>query len=175
MSKQTKNIITREEVVKELQTSRKANFYFCLLMLGMSLLFFLPFIVGIIYAFCSWADSMWAKVLFSAFFGGLMLVWICINLLWLWRNRKRKKMLQRGNFDIVTREVLYKSETILAGRRRLGMSDTSKFLHFSGFAKRQVNQDVFQRTSQGDAFYIVHYKTKGTIELLYPAKMYEFK
>ena len=77
-------------------------------------------------------------------------------------------MLARGDFDIVTRDVSYKSEEMV--QRRL-----ENYLHFCEFNKISVGHTTFQLASAGDTFYIVHYKAKKDIKLLYSAKMYEYQ
>ena len=81
---------------------------------------------------------------------------------------KEKKALDRGDFVIVTRKVTKKST-------KTEYNKSLFFLHFDGFKEKEVWQNVFMLTSEGDEFYIVHYKKQDAIKLMYPAKTHEYK
>ena len=51
------------------------------------------------------------------------------------------------------------------------------FVDISSLSKKEkeVWQNVFMLTSEGDEFYIVHYKKQDAIKLMYPAKTHEYK
>ena len=51
----------------------------------------------------------------------------------------------------------------------------SKQASFSDFKDFAVGHTIYQLSSSGDEFYIVHYPPKNSIKLLYPLKMYEYK
>jgi hypothetical protein len=80
---------------------------------------------------------------------------------------KEKKALDRGDFVIVTRKVTKKST-------KTEYNKSLFFLHFDGFKEKEVWQNVFMLTSEGDEFYIVHYKGSNQIKFFYPLKMYEY-
>ena len=79
-----------------------------------------------------------------------------------------RKLLLRGDFEIVTRNVQYKSEKAVH-------SHTECFLHFSDFREASCIQTTFQLTSQGDEFYLVHYTGQDSVKLMFPAKTYEYR
>ena len=172
MEKQTKNIITRAWIASELYANYRSYIRFHLVLCGLILLFCFPLVISLILLVCQRPYSALTKILFSAFWGVSLSLLTLFVLLSLRDRYKTKKMLQRDEFDVVTREVLYKSTEY----RRSGGGHTEKMLlHFSGFRKASVDKTCFELTSQGDAFYIVHYKGKDIVELLYPHKMYEYK
>ena len=108
------------------------------------------------------------KTALSIFIGGITSSPIWLFFLLTREALCERKMLARGDFDIVTRDVSYKSEEMV--HRHL-----EKYLHFCEFNKISVGHTTFQLASAGDTFYIVHYKAKKDIKLLYSAKMYEYQ
>ena len=168
LDKQTKNILSREWVEKELRFYNIADIRFSLILCGVLSLFLLPLTVGIVYAIRALIENILLKIVFSVLFAAITSAPIWINLFALHTALEERKLLRCGEFDIVTREVLYKSEKVV--RRH-----TEEVLHFNDFKEISVEHTTFQLASQGDVFYIVHYKTKNFIKLLYPAKMYEYK
>lgn len=168
MNKQTKNIISREWVAKELLFYNTADIRYALVLCGVFSLFFLPLTVLLIYSICSSYENVALEIFFSVILGTISSAPIWINILSLRKSFAERKMLKRGEFDVVTREVTDKSEKLI--HRHL-----EEFLCFNDFKETTVDHTVFQLASVGDEFYIVHYKTKNTIKLLYPAKIYEYK
>ena len=168
MEKQTKNTITREFIEKELRFHNTADIRSALMLCGALSLFFIPFTVGIIYGFFTLLKALWLKVLLSVFVGALTSAPVWLNLLSLRTSLKERKLLQNGAFDITICEVQYKDEKPV-------QRHTEKFLHFVGFKEKSVGNVNYDLTSQGDEFYIIHYKGLTDIELLYSLKMYEFK
>lgn len=129
---------------------------------------FLLFAVLSVYCVRLSVENTLLKIVCSVIAGGITSAPIWIILIVLRNAFAERKMLQRGEFDIVTREVLYKSERIV--HRHI-----KEFLHFKDFQGVPVSHTVYQLASVGDTFYIIHYKTKKHIKLLYSAKMYEYK
>ena len=168
MEKQTKNIINREWVEKELRFYNAADIKSPLVLCGALSLFFLPLTVGIVYGILSIFENVLLKVVLSFITATVTSAPIWINLLSLRGPLSERKLLSRGEFEIVTREVLYKSEKVVNRH-------TEKILTFNDFDEISVANTTFQGASEGDVFYIVHYKTKKCIKLLYSAKMYEYK
>ncbi len=168
MEKQTKNIITREWVEKELRFYNTADIRSTLVLCGVLSLLFLPLTIGIVYAICALIENILLKIVLSVIIGAITSAPIWINLLRLRGSLTERKLLENGDFDIVIRNVQYKSEKIV--HRHI-----EEYLHFDDFEEFSVEHTTFQLASQGDAFYIIHYKTKRLIKLLYSAKMYEYK
>ena len=168
MDNQTKNIITRESVKKELYFLNAADVRSTLVVCGCLSLFCAPLTAGIVYGFFTLIDNLWLKIILSVLVGGLTSAPIWLNLLLLRTRLKERKLLQNGNFDIVIREVKYKDEK---GAHRYRV----KILHFVGFKEKPVINVNYDPVTQGDEFYIVHYNGLKEIKLLYSLKMYELK
>ena len=168
MEKQTRNVITREIIEKELRFYNTADIRSNLVMIGVMALVCVPLIAMMVYISCEIFSSVWLEVVFSVLLGGLMGTPIWWNLFLLCRSLFDRRLLMRGDFEIVTRDLLYKQETTAHRHVR------NKF-HFSDFNDTEVGNLIFQLACAGDEFYIVHYKTKKEIQLLYSTKMYELK
>ena len=168
MEKQTKNLITREWVEKELRFGNTADIRSALVLCGAFSFFFLPLTVGVVYGICVSLEPVLLKIIFSVLVGAVTSAPIWLMLFGLWKALAERNLLQRGDFEVVTREVSYKSEK--AVHRHM-----EEYLHFSGFQERSVGHTDYQLASQGDEFYIVHYCGKGEIKLFYPTKTYELK
>ncbi len=168
MENRTKNIITRDFIEKELRFYNTADIKSTLVWFGALSLVFLPLTIGVVYGLFALLEITWLKVLLSVLIGGLTSAPVWLELLSLRTSLEERKLLRNGAFDIVVCEVQYKDE-------RLVNRHTEKILHFTGFKKVSVGNVHFDLTSQGDKFYIVHYKDHATIKQLYSLKMYEFK
>lgn len=168
MPKQTKNIITRETLEKELRHGCKAGARFSLTVSGALSVVFVPLTIGLVSLIWMTVGNTVMKILLSVLLGGLMTSPIWALLLNTVLCFKEMKLLDRGDFDVVTLELLRKSEIIV--HRHL-----EEVLHFNGFKKKSVDHTVYQLASPGDEFYIVHFKGSREIRLLYPLKMYEYK
>lgn len=168
MEKQTKNIITREWVEKELRFYNTADIRSTLVLCGALSLLFVLLTVGLVWGFFALFKNIWLKILLSVLMGGLTSAPVWINLLSLIVSLKERKLLNCGEFDIVTRDVSYKSEKMV-------YRHIQEYLHFSDFKEFSVGHTTFQLASAGDTFYIVHYNAKKDIKLLYSAKMYELQ
>ncbi len=79
-----------------------------------------------------------------------------------------RKLLKNGDFAIAVCGLECKDEKPV-------YRHTEKFLHFDGYKEISVASTVYDLSSSGDEFYIVHYKARTTVKLLYPFKMYEFR
>lgn len=168
MEKQTKNIITRDFIEKELRSHNKADIRSTLVLCGAMSLIFLPLTVGIVCGILSLLQAAWLEILLSVLITVFTSAPVWIYLLSLRIRLKERKFLQNGDFDIVTCKVQYK-EINTVNRR------TVKYLHFVGFKKIAVTNVNYDLTSHGDEFYIVYYKGLTDIKLFYSLKMYELK
>ena len=169
MEKQTKNIITREWIEKELRFYNTADIKSMLVICVVTAPIFLPItVVVVVYGTLSFFEGLFVKIVFSVFFGGLISSAFWIPFSWLLVCLIKRRMILRGEFDVVVREVLYKSE-------RLVHRHLEELLHFQGFKEISVGHTAFQLASSGDLYYIVHYKNKNSIALCYSVKMYELQ
>ena len=168
MEKQTKNIITRDWVEKELRFYNTADIKHSIFLFIIYTLVFLPITIAMLHGGGSSIKNTFLRIVLAIFLGGVMSSPIWISCFWILNALLERKMLMRGEFDIVTRELLCKSEKRVCRQLK-------EFLHFQDFRKKHVGHTTFQLASNGDIFYIVHYKTKKSIKLMYPAKMHEYK
>ena len=167
MEKQTKNIITRDFVEKELRFYNTADIRYALVVCGALSLLFVPLIIVCVCGFFSLFETLWLKIILSVLFGGFISAPVWGTLLSLIGSLKERKLLKNGHFNIVVCEVQYKDEKPV-------QRHTEKFLHFYGFKEISVENVNYDLVSQRDEFYIVHYKGDTNIKLLYSLKMYEY-
>ena len=168
MEKQTKNILTREGIEKELRFDNTASIRALLVLCAVFSPFLLLLTFWVVGPGAPQMKSLVLKIVWCVFMGAFTSSPIWILLLGLRRFLVERKWLGRGEFDVVTREMSYKSEKQV--HRHI-----EERLHFPDFDAISVGHTLYQLASQEDVFYIVHYKTKKEIKLLYPAKMYEYK
>ena len=168
MEKQTVNVITREFIKKELRFYNTADIRSTLVLCGAISLLLVPLTIGVVCEILELFKPEWLKILLSVLVGGLVGAPIWLILLSLRTRLRERKLLQNGDFDIVVCEVQYKDE-------KLVHRHTEKILHFVGFNEISVGNTTYDLASQGDEFYIVHYKGFKDIKLFYSLKMYVFK
>jgi hypothetical protein len=168
MEEQTKNIITREWVEKELRFYNAADIRSRLVVGGSFLLALAPLTVGIIFGILSFSVALPLKIAFCIFLGILMNYPAWIVLFSLCVSIAERKLLLNGEFDITVRELLHKKETLY--RRHL-----KTCLRFEDFKDVAVADTQFQLASKGELFYLIHYRTRKSVKLLYSCKMYEYK
>lgn len=168
MEKQTKNVITRDFVAKELKFFNTADIRSILVLCGGLSLVFLPLTFGLVYGILCLFEALLLKIILSFVVGVIISAPVWINLLTLPKILAERALLLKGDFEITVKTVLYKNEKIV--RRH-----TEGFLHFEGFKECSVGNTTFQLTSEDDEFYIVHYRSRDSIKLLYFTKIYEYK
>ena len=168
MEKYTKNVITREFIEKELRFYNTADIRSALVMC-VTILPLMGILTAVIVYFALKLDVvMWFKIAFSVFWGVISSSPVWILLLSVIISLNERRLLNHGDFDIVVCEVQYKYEKRV--HRHM-----EKFFHFNKFKEISVANVVFDLASQGDEFYVVHYKKHKTVKQLYPLKLYEFK
>lgn len=168
MEKQTKNVITREFIEKELRFYNTAHIRSTLVLCaGLSLLF-VPLTVLAVCVVCGAFTAVLLEIIISVLLGAVLSAPVWINLLCLIPKLKERKLLQNGDFVIAVCEMSYKEKKTV--RRH-----TENVLHFVGFEGASVASTTFDLASQGDEFYVVHYKGLTGIELLYSLNLYELQ
>ena len=168
MKKQTKNVITRDSVEKELRFNNKAGFRYTLTMCAAWSLFCVPLTVGVVCNICGSIEAIWLKVILSVFVGALTSAPIWALLLSLKNTLREKKLLKAGDFCISVREVQYKEEKLVNRR-------VVRVLHFADFGDISTGGTIFELASAGDEFYIIHYKNSKSVQMFYPLRAYELK
>ncbi len=166
--KQTKNPLTRQEIERELYALNKADIRAAAVMLGVTILVLAPIAVIITLVTVGETGHFAIKAAIIIITDGLCLAPVVVMSIGVIHAFTDRKLLQNGGFDIVTRELQSKEEKIV-GRH------VERFFHFQGFHPTTVGTTTYQLADQGDEYYIVHYKRKHFIKLLYSAKMYDLK
>ena len=167
MEKQTKNVITREWVEKELRFYNTADIRSTLVWGGAVSLVTLPLAVFLIRAILTHLSGVFS-IAYALLIGVMFISPTWVFLFGICKHLAKRKMLQKGEFEIVERAVLYKKE-------KLVHRHTEECLCFLGFKERSVNHTTYQLASKDDVFYVVYYKPRKDIEMLYSAKMYEYR
>ena len=168
MKRQTKNIITREWVEKELRFYNTADIRSSLVLCGALSPLFLALTFMLVYGAFAVFDAIWLKIVVAVLTGVIISSPVWIHLIYLYHRLAERKKLLRGEFDITIRPVSQKREKIIY--RHL-----EEFLYFEDFEEISVQHTTFQLASPGDDFYIVHYKGGKLIKLFYPLKTHEYK
>ena len=168
MPKPTKNILTLSYVENELRFYNTADIRSTLVLGTVLTLFFLPLTVLTILLIQTVIDTPLLSIPLCLFFGLLLSspCWLHVRILA--KHLQEKKQLQRGEFEVEIRKVGYKSEKIVARH-------TEQFLSFEGFRDISVNSTTYALADYGDVFYLVHYRGKNEIKLLFSEKAYEWK
>ena len=167
MEKQTKNLITRKSVEKELRLQNTAALRSALVLTVALSLVIVPLAIGLAYGASTLFRNAVLKVLAAVFVGGLTSAPVWLGLLSVGASLWERGRLRNGQFDVTVCEVQYKHERVV--RRH-----TEKVLRLYGFKETAVGNVNYDLVSQGDAFYVVHYKGDTTVRLLYSLKMYEY-
>ncbi len=165
MKKQTKNIITRQYIQNELRKQIKDGTYAVLAMWGIVILFilFISFIMLLD------TPSLRESLLMVFVFVPLIILCLIPSLTFL---IERKKILA-GKFEIAKIPLSYKEERAVShGYRRIHLEEVLVFRDFKPFP---VGHTAYELAANGDEYYIVYYKDKKHIRLVYPTKAYEYK
>ncbi len=172
MEKQTKNIITYEEIVKKLCSDNTASlrhtafvFFVVLLVFGaMSAIF----IAAIFEAPNGWFG------LIPAFIAAAITVPIWVMLAGFVKDLQEYRHLKSEDVEIVTRPLLYETEETCYTRKTRIEYTQHKF-HFEGFDAFLASPEQSKAFGRDDEFYIVYYKGSKKIRLMYSLKFYEYK
>ena len=172
MEKHTYNIITRDELRKELLFYNKADICSSLVLLGVVSVFCIPLTLFLVFGVSMPFESVLFNTVFSVIIGLISSSPIWLMLYVLVSALIERKRLTCDEFDVVTRELSYKSDQLVRRGRHMHVEE---LLHFSDFKPTSVDHTAFQLASAGDVYYIVHYKGKDEIKLLYSTKMYKLQ
>jgi hypothetical protein len=170
MEKQTKNIITREWIEKELWFYNTADLKVGIGIFAIVFLVCIPFAAFFIGLIITVSYNLFFRILVSVLIGVLFIIPVAATAGGIFITVSERKKLKAGEFDIVVREMSYKIER--ATRR-----ETILLLKFPDFREKRVDKTTYFHADIGDEFYIVHYRTnkaKKTAKLVYSFKMYEY-
>ena len=166
---ETKNIITRETIEKELKFLNKAEIRLFLILAVVITVICVPLSTLPIRIFYS--DVRKTILLGICCFLGFLvfLLPIFLILIDLLKAINEAHLLKKVDWFVDIDEVRYKTEE--AEHKR-----TIKVLYFYRYERVVSNRVEFQLTSQDDAFYLVIYKKKKpSVVLHYSQKMYEYQ
>ena len=165
MARETKSLITREEVKKEMILVRKALMASSILYFAIILLICGPFVgVAIAHMF---SRFWWLYLLEVALFS----VPPTVFLVKIIGYAKEKRLVENGEFSIVKDTVSRLSRGEIIARNQ-----TADVLYFKEYGRYIPSQTVFDLTTVGEEFYLVilHNK-KQEITEAYHTLMYECK
>ena len=168
--KTTKEIITRESIGEELRALNRKSVRIELMLLIPALLIFSPIVLFLVTEIMSSVENLLLRVLFGTAFGALAVFPVSVLIYMLCTTYANARLLARGEFDVATYEVSYKSEEYINRRYVV------ERMYFVGLKKPlEVGHTTYQLTSAGDVFYLVTYRSKKpSVKLMYAAKRYEY-
>ena len=171
MEKQTKNIITKKMIESKLDFLTKADIR------ASVLLYFLGFVIcfiafGIIFggAYAMWGHAEGIVLGAIGVVGLILLIGYFIKDVYGVISSRRS--VKRGEIEVSIEALSYKAEEAEGNSRSLRLV---RYFYFPSFSKAAVGNTEFQLASNGDEFYIVHYKGEDRAVLLYSLKRYEYK
>jgi hypothetical protein len=177
VERESKQIITREWVENELRFYNTADIKYLtvnLFSLGLvlGLLIYLALLLG-----WSVTASLWLKIVPTCLLGGVYLIIMGSLLAQLIEHLMERRALKKGNFDVVVRQVQYKTEKLdhryAARHHHLRLEE---YLVFDQFGAIKVDHDEYSRTSAGDEFYmVVYYLPKPKVRLRYSKRSYQYR
>ena len=172
MIKETKNVITKETIAKDLQTEDKKSSR-VLLIIALVYVVVVSSVLLTVY-FLGLKNSEIGAIGYVIFF---VCVFICLLPLLsiisvLVTGAKGQK---DSNFYVITDAVLYKEEKTKKTIRRRHSFLVKKVIHLCKCGEVEVNSTCYQITSENDVFYVVVSRREPKLTLkCYPAKMYEY-
>ena len=170
MARETKNVITKESIAKELRAENKKRFPVLLLFLLVYVLVASSVLLAIYFL---GLKNTGAGVVGYVFFFICALICLLPLLSFLLSFIIRPKGLKSTDFLVMTDEVAFKEEKPATIRGRIVRM--KKVLHFRTHEEMEVNSTWYQITSEKDVFYMVvrDQNSKSALRC-YPAKLYEY-
>ena len=171
MEKQTKNIITKKMIESELDFLTKAD-------IRASVRLYFP---GFVICFLGSGIILWGAYEMREHAEGIVLGAIGVVALILligyfikdvYGVISSRRSVKRGESEVSIEALSYKAEEAEGDGRSWRLV---RYFYFPSFSKTAVGNTEFQLASNGDEFYIVHYKGEDRAELLYSLKRYEYK
>ena len=167
--KETKNIITRETVEKELTRLNKADIHLSLVLLIFMTVVEVPLSILPICLFFAVGEQMVLLGIGCFLLSFALLIPVVIQLVSLITALNETQLLKNGDWFVDVDELQYKTEEM---ERR----HTINVLYFYKHGRVGSDDTEYQLASQGDAFYLVVYKKKKPrVALHYFQKLYEYR
>ena len=165
---ETKNIITKETIEKELKALNKADIRSTMVYIAAMTVFFVPLSIIPIYLFFS-VPRKTILLGIGCFLGSFVLLLpVLINLFFLAKVINEARLLKQGDWFVDIDQVRYKTQEIK-------YRHTSNVLYFYRYERVASGGVNFQLASQDDRFYLVIYKKKKPCVVLhYSQKAYEY-
>lgn len=172
MEKQTKNIISREEIEKRLRSDNRASlkhtaFVFFVMLLVCSVVSAIFIVAGVE------AENLVLGII-SVIFAAMVTVPAWVMLASFVKDIIERKHIKNGDFETVMLPLLYETEETRY-TRRTRMEYTQYKFHFEGFDAFLASPEQSKRFTRGDEFYIVYYKGSKKIRLLYSCAFCEYR
>ena len=168
MEKQTKNMITRKQIEKDLLFSNTASIKHtavCLAAVTLAL-----GVVSAIFLSLLPTGFPWLDIIIWIFFIGIVGAPVWAFSAMLIKALIERKHLKNGDLQIVVRPLLYKEEKLVRS------SDSfEKVFHFEDFEEVLADSTHYQLSIPGDLFYIVHYRGSRDAKFVFPLKLYEYE
>ena len=172
MAKETKNILTRQLVEKELRFYNTADIRSSVLLIACLTPLFGGLAAIMTAGVLGLIDHIGVRIFLLILILPTMTAPIWINLLSLISSLKEKRMLDKGEFEIVKKQLNHKSQKT---ENRHNHRHIRYYFHFIGFMDRRVDKSTYDMTAEDEGFYLVHLTSKYYIKLFYPESRYDFK
>ena len=168
MVEPTKEKLTRQSLCQELIKTNRAALRHAVYLSVFCSLFLIPLVTLILrWTIKETNGSVWVW-LFATLPALLYLLPVVLAIWFLWDGLQNRRLLSQDAFEVITAELSYKSEEYVHRQYR-------ELLHFAGFDRPlQVGHTAYQLATEGDLYYLVHYRGKKTVVLFYACKMYEY-
>ena len=168
MKKATKNILTRQEVEEELRFLNTADIRFTIAEIALFSLLLVPLTILLLWSAFAFSSASPLVIVIS------FLLVIALDFPYFIEGRNlvrcfaQRKQLKKGEFEITRSQLSYKNE--------VQMRRHSEYrFYFSGFAHYIVGKSRYELFEDGDEFYLVHYRGRDVIKIIYPIKTHEYQ
>lgn len=164
MAKETKNVLTREILKKDLKKLQKDQIIITIIFSAVLLIVWLPIIL---LGLTDIEDALflWLVLLIFGLFCFALAIFNLISV------KQAFRQIENGDFTVITETVSGKVSGERVSRRRY-----EDVLYFGHYGRYTPSRTVFQLSSVGDEFYLVFLGAhQRVISLAYPCKMYEYK
>lgn len=164
MEKETKNVLTREILKKDLKKLQKDQIIITVIFFAAILIVWLPIIL---LGLTDIEDALflWLVLLIFGLFCFALAIFNLISV------KRAFRLIENGDFSVIKETVSAK-----VSGERISRRHHEDVLYFGHYGRYIPTRTVFRLSSVDDKFYLVILGgRKKTIALAYPCKMYEYK
>ena len=168
MTKETKSVLTREGIKKDLLGELRTG------ILSLCALLMIFFVIGLILTFIAFRPGV-GRVLCGLSFVALI-VWLAVIY------ARSYVLIARDRFAVVEDTFLYAAEETVHQGRRLKLERVLYFERYGRYVLSPVDGSVFDYSNEGDRFYLVVYEEKTQKShknqppiRVYNARIYEYR